>query len=100
MTAPTFNQAAQQTGWTVGRVALQDGRRSLLFEDPVEVVAIDKPQDIENALRYISNGVNERGLYAAGFMTYEASAAYDLATHQPPVDALTLLWFGLYREWQ
>lgn len=100
MTAPTFNKAAQQTGWTVGRVALQDGRRSLLFEDPVEVVAIDKPQDIENALRYISNGVNERGLYAAGFMTYEASAAYDLATHQPPVDALPLLWFGLYREWQ
>jgi para-aminobenzoate synthetase/4-amino-4-deoxychorismate lyase len=79
---------------------LQDGNRSLLFEDPVQVVAIHLADDVENALRYITSHVEKQGLYAAGFLTYEAAAAYDLATHQPPANSLPLLWFGLYERFQ
>ena len=100
MNRPFLDPALKQTEWTTGRIVLQDGRRSLLFEDPVEVVSIDSAQEVENALRYITASVNEKGLFAAGFLTYEAAAAYDLATHRPPPDTLPLLWFGLYESWQ
>jgi para-aminobenzoate synthetase / 4-amino-4-deoxychorismate lyase len=79
---------------------LQDGNRSLLFEDPVQVVSIHLADEVESALRYITSHVEKHGLYAAGFLTYEAAAAYDLATHQSPSDSLPLLWFGLYERFQ
>ena len=54
--------------------------------------------EVQNALRYITAQVNDQGLYAAGFLTYEAAAAFDLAVHQPSPDSLPLLWFGLYHR--
>ncbi len=83
-----------------GRIALQDGRRSLLFENPVEIVTIDRAQDVQAALHSITSAVYDRGLYAAGFLTYEAAAAYNLATHRPAPDSVPLLWFGLYEQWE
>ena len=100
MTIPTINPFSRESSLATGRIALQDGRRSLLFEDPVEIVTIEKAHDVEGALRYITSAVENRGLYAAGFLTYEASAAFNLATHQPGPEALPLLWFGLYEKWQ
>jgi para-aminobenzoate synthetase/4-amino-4-deoxychorismate lyase len=99
LTNPTAHRSGafnHRFGWTNGQVVLQDGHRSLLFEDPLQVVFIQNPEEVENALRYVSSHVNEHGLYAAGFLTYEAAAAYNLATHPPPPDSLPLLWFGLY----
>ena len=100
VTIPTINPSPQESRLATGRIALQDGRRSLLFEDPVEIVTIEKAQDVEAGLRYITSAVENRGLFAAGFLTYEAAAAFNLATHQPGPDSLPLLWFGLYEEWQ
>lgn len=43
--------------------------------------------------------VNHTGLYAAGFLSYEASPAFDAALSvQPPDPDLPLLWFGLFRQ--
>ena len=98
MNAPFIDPAKEQPGWSIGRIVLQDGRRSLLFEDPLQVVATNDAQEVDRALRYIASRVNEEGFYAAGFMTYEASAAYKLATHRPGNDSLPLLWFGLYER--
>src|SRR5690606_10325663 len=44
----------------------------------------------------IEQAVNSHGLYAVGFLTYEAAAAFHLTTHAP-TNNLPLLWFGLYR---
>ena len=93
-----FDPTPRHSGWTTGRVVLQDGQRSLLFEEPVQVVSIQKADEIENALDYITSQVNAHDLHAAGFLTYEAAAAYHLATHQPLPDTLPLLWFGLYER--
>ncbi len=98
MNKPIIDSAIPQTGWTYGRVVLQDGNRSLLFQDPLQIVVVERADEVENALRYISSCVNEQGLYAAGFLTYEAAATYNLATHQTPPDTLPLLWFGIYDE--
>ncbi|MFN2138383.1 MAG: chorismate-binding protein, partial [Candidatus Promineifilaceae bacterium] len=81
-----------------GRVVLQDSRRTLLFEDPVEIITIMAPQDVESALAFIDSAVYDRGLYAAGYLSYEASSAFDLAAHDAPADELPLLWFGLYHQ--
>jgi para-aminobenzoate synthetase/4-amino-4-deoxychorismate lyase len=46
-------------------------------------------------LTAVDTAVNEQGLHAAGFITYEASAAFELATRER-IDGLPLVWFGLY----
>ncbi len=80
----------------LGRVILQDGRRWLTFEEPVRVITAVHPPDVMPALRAVDTAVAQ-GLYAAGFIAYEAAAAFDLAVH-PPMDDLPLLWFGLYQQ--
>ena len=66
------------------------------FSQPVTVIAAASPADVLPALRTLEQAVNAQGLYAVGFLTYEAAAAFHLSTH-PPTD-LPLLWFGLYHE--
>lgn len=72
-----------------------DGRWVCLRE-PVEVVTAVSPSQILPALQQIETAVNTHNLYAAGFITYEAAAAFDLAVHQS--SELPLLQFGLFEE--
>ncbi|NJM12203.1 MAG: aminodeoxychorismate synthase component I [Synechococcaceae cyanobacterium SM1_2_3] len=48
-------------------------------------------------MQAIEAAVTQHGLYAAGFISYEAAAAHDLAVHAPLAD-VPLLWFGLYEQ--
>lgn len=50
------------------------------------------------ALQEVETAVAQHHLYAAGFLSYEAGAAFGLDTHPPQPDAPPLLWFGLYRQ--
>ncbi len=86
----------EATSLTYGRLVLHAGSRRIGFADPLRVIATREAQEIAACLREIDDAVSNRGLYAAGFMSYEAAAAYNLAVHQPEADALPLLWFGLY----
>ena len=70
------------------------------FANPARVVVAESAVDVVPALREIEQAVNEEGLYAAGYLAYEAGAAYGLAAHQPAADAPPLLWFGLFREFE
>jgi para-aminobenzoate synthetase/4-amino-4-deoxychorismate lyase len=42
--------------------------------------------------------VEEEGLYAAGWISYEAAPAFDPALAVRPHDGFPLVWFGLYRR--
>ena len=79
-----------------GRLLLQDGGHWLCFSDPVRVVSTYEPEEISACLGELEDAVSNHGLYAAGFMSYEAAAAYNLAVHSSEARALPLLWFGLY----
>ena len=79
-----------------GQVVLQDGRRWLTFSDPIRVIVARDASEIVPALSEIDRAVSGQGLYAAGFISYEAAAAFDLTVHEPKPDGLPLLWFGLY----
>ncbi len=104
--------AAAGIGWIVRRetgnnvtpgssencVVLYDTRRQqwLLFERPLRVYVARTLETVASALHAVEHETTN-GLYAAGFIAYEAAPAFDaaLAVHAP--GRFPLLWFGIYR---
>lgn len=78
-------------------IILQVGNQWWQFDDPVRVVAVYRPDEVMAALRDVATAVTQHNLYAAGFITYEAAAAFNQTVYSP-VDGLPLLWFGLYHQ--
>ncbi len=71
----------------------------LLFQNPYKVLEESKIENILPALRYIEDEVQKRRMHAAGFLSYEASRAFDPAFYAKPTgEDFPLLWFGLYKE--
>lgn len=91
---------SEQLGVGPLEVVLQAGGEWRHFVDPVRVVVAEAVADVVPALREIERAVEEESLYAAGYLAYEAGAAYGLSTHASPADAPPLLWFGLYSAYQ
>ncbi len=87
----------------VNRVVLHDPvlGRWLVFRDPDAVVVARRTADVVRAFERVEAGV-AGGLYAAGFVGYEAAPAFDsaLSVRTPADSSLPLLWFGLYRARQ
>ncbi|MBP6016180.1 MAG: aminodeoxychorismate synthase component I [Candidatus Promineofilum sp.] len=81
-------------------VVLQAGGEWRRFVDPVRVVVAESVGDVVPMLLEIERAVEKDGLYAAGYLAYEAGAAYGLTTHPSPPDRPPLLWFGLFRDYQ
>ncbi|MES0402298.1 MAG: aminodeoxychorismate synthase component I [Hyphomicrobium sp.] len=73
------------------------GAPSLLFTDPVEIIAADTPEEVPAALERLEAGV-KNGLHAAGFFAYELGYVLEpkLAGLMPPDRNVPLLWLGLY----
>lgn len=78
-------------------VVLQADGEWWRFAEPVRVIVAERAGDVAAAVGEIERAVEEEGLYAAGYLAYEAGAAYGLATHPSAADAPPLLWFGLFR---
>ncbi|MCB8923938.1 MAG: aminodeoxychorismate synthase component I [Ardenticatenaceae bacterium] len=68
------------------------------FAQPLEVVIARQPGEVMAALLAVETAVTHHNLYAAGFLSYEASAAFGLACHSSQPHDPPLLWFGLYRQ--
>lgn len=73
-----------------------DGGR--LFTHPSETIVAHTLADVAPALARVRAGL-QRGLYAAGWLTYEAGLAFEprLAARAKPARA-PLLWFGLFER--
>jgi para-aminobenzoate synthetase / 4-amino-4-deoxychorismate lyase len=73
---------------------IQHGDEWLRFCNPVEVLTARTPGEVSGCLKRIETS----GLWAAGFISYEAAGAFDsaLKTHAP--GALPLLQFGLFEK--
>jgi para-aminobenzoate synthetase/4-amino-4-deoxychorismate lyase len=74
-------------------IILQHGNEWLRFSDPVDVLTARTPDEVFQCLEKIEAS----GLWAAGFISYEAAGAFDsaLKTHAP--GSLPLLQFGLFQ---
>jgi len=79
-------------------VLIHDARRAhwLLFQHPLETVAVHTPREVMEKLQYVEAAVEKRGLHAAGLVSYEAALAFDDACKVKADREFPLLWFGLY----
>ncbi|WP_031385683.1 aminodeoxychorismate synthase component I [Desulfonatronum thiodismutans] len=83
------------------RVLLWDAasRLWLTFRDPCEVIRAESVERVGPCLERI-DGLAKQGLYAAGFVSYEAAPAFDPALRVRPrtEDGPPLLWFGIFER--
>ena len=70
--------------------------RWLAFREPLEVVQAWDVGQVQAALEHIQAAVDLDGLWAAGFISYEAAPAFDSALVVRPGKGFPLVWFGLY----
>lgn len=87
-----------ESGNTNNQVILHDRAASkwLHFKNPHSVVTVHTLEDVLPALQHLEEAVRTRGWYAAGFISYEASRAFDAALGGKAAQHFPLLWFGLY----
>lgn len=66
------------------------------FRDPVDVIVAERAEDVVGCLARVDRAVREEGCYAAGFVTYEAAAAFGLPSLPAAQGSLPLACFGLF----
>jgi len=76
-------------------IVVQHNGRFLHFANPVQEFIAWHPDEVMTVLQEVETAVSTHSLTAAGFLTYEAAAAFGLDVH-PSMDGLPLLWFGLF----
>jgi para-aminobenzoate synthetase/4-amino-4-deoxychorismate lyase len=86
------------SGRSPGLVVVQDGRRWRRYLRPVATLAAHESGEVAEIVRSVEAAVEARGLHAAGFLAYEAAAAYGLDVRAPRPDGPPLAWFGLYEQ--
>ena len=68
----------------------------LHFTQPQQVITAWELGQVLPALQQIEDQVEAKGLWAAGFISYEAAPAFDPVLPVRPMAGFPLLWFGLY----
>ncbi len=66
-----------------------------VFTNPVKVLCCTEIENVELILAELEAALNA-GCYAAGFLSYEAGAAFDKAFPIRSTNGFPLLWFGIY----
>jgi para-aminobenzoate synthetase/4-amino-4-deoxychorismate lyase len=83
-----------------GDIIFAGNTRTRRFTNPARVMRATQPAEVRSALEEADAAVRG-GMYAAGFIAYEAAPAFDpaLAVNEP-VAGLPLLWVALYESCQ
>jgi para-aminobenzoate synthetase/4-amino-4-deoxychorismate lyase len=68
----------------------------LHFHDIQHVLVADTVDAVVPVLRAVEEMISNEGLFAAGFISYEASPAFDASFQIRSPTSFPLLWFGLY----
>ena len=74
---------------------VDEGERWLHLESPNRVLEARYPCQVADILREVEELTRRHGLHAAGFVTYEAGAAFGLDVREGDA-ALPLAWFALF----
>ncbi|HET9591054.1 MAG TPA: aminodeoxychorismate synthase component I, partial [Anaerolineales bacterium] len=91
-------------------ILLKDSDRWLYFSRPRQIVAAETLHDVQPAFEEIERLIQTHGLYAAGFLSYEAASGLDpvlrtrasmsnlneASSFSSTGEAFPFLWFGLY----
>ena len=68
----------------------------LAFSRPLRICVAQHIDEVLPVLREVEQAVGSEGLYAAGFVAYEAAPAFDPSLVVHPDKDFPLVWFGLY----
>jgi para-aminobenzoate synthetase/4-amino-4-deoxychorismate lyase len=71
------------------------GRRSVVFDAPLQVLLARRAEDVVPLLAEVQRAVDD-GLWAAGMSAYEAASGFDPALVTAPAGTLPLAWFGIF----
>ena len=74
---------------------VQDGGRFLLFEAPLATIEARDAAGVRAALEE-ADAALASGRFLAGFLAYEAAAAFGFATRPPDPDGPPLVWLGVF----
>ncbi len=74
---------------------VQDSARFLLFEAPLAVLEARDEGGVRETLEQ-ADAALAAGRFVAGFLAYEAAAAFGLATRAPDADGPPLAWLGVF----
>jgi len=80
----------------IGDIVFSSRTDEFTFSKPVLILTATRLAEVKPCLQRVAEKVSQ-GLYAAGFLTYEAVPAFDAALCAYPPADLPLVWFGLYR---
>lgn len=80
-----------------GTIIIRSGGSWLRFNKPCEIISADRIEHVQSALNKIEDRITG-GLHAAGFISYEASPAFDSALKVIENRDFPLLWFGIYSQ--
>ena len=85
---------------TPRRVVLRDetSGKWLDFTSPCHILTTRRIQEVLPLVRQIEEATREDGLYAAGFISYEAAPAFDQSLSVKDDGEFPLLWFGLFEQ--
>jgi len=70
-----------------------------LYRAPVRIVSATRNDAVLPALDAIRAG-RAAGLHAAGYLTYEAGAAFEPRLRPPAESGAALIWFGLFADYE
>ncbi len=71
--------------------------RWLRYRSPVKIIQTNTIPEVCSAFSSVEQAV-DKGLYAAGYISYEAAPAFDSSLSVHETSGLPLLWFGLYES--
>ena len=84
----------------MNQIVIHDARQKqwLKFTQPTSIITTYSLTEVIEKLQWVNELVKQHNMYAVGFLSYEAAAAFDeaLVTHKS--DSFPLLWFGLYEQ--
>lgn len=105
MALNTFStQAPSKMSHPAGQVTLRHNGAWLTFKNPLAIYSTHNLADVVPLLTEVETKAKQENLYAVGMISYEASAAFDLAQVTHPADDFPLVWFALYdrpsKDWE
>ncbi len=72
-------------------------RKWLGFSEPLEIIEASGLEQVLPVIRQVEDAAWQRGLWAVGFVCYEAAPAFDQALLTgSPAEGVPLAWFALY----
>ena len=71
------------------------GDEWVLLQDPLRIITAWKPNEVLPCIEEIEQAGKD-GLYAAGFISYEAASGFDSALVTDSPGKLPLVWFGIF----